>query len=161
MSDTYASCDLPQIVESPQRPVRLPLSAVTRWALAVWAGCILLGFLLVSLVTPSPLRYGTHQQMGFGPCLMRLWWSVPCPWCGMTTSLAHFVRGSWLRAWDVHPAGPLFGLGVLIQVPWCLISGWCGRIWGGSMAFVLLTTWLGLVLLVAGAVWVSRLPGLW
>lgn len=50
----------------------------------------------------------------------------PCPTCGMTTAFAHFVRGQWLRAAWVQPAGFVFALGTAawaVGCVWTLVRG--------------------------------------
>src|SRR3954467_1954768 len=41
------------------------------------------------------------------PCPLRTLTGVPCPLCGMTTSVEHMVHGHPLAALAANPAGPL------------------------------------------------------
>jgi len=55
----------------------------------------------------------------------------PCPTCGMTTAFAHFVRGQWLRALWVQPAGFVLAaatVGVALVALWTLVRGRWPRI---------------------------------
>ena len=55
------------------------------------------------------------QRVGFafgvllGPCGMKQRTGLPCPTCGMTTSVLAFARGEWLTAFYVQPAGAFLG----------------------------------------------------
>ncbi|MCG3128749.1 MAG: hypothetical protein CHACPFDD_03640 [Phycisphaerae bacterium] len=70
-----------------------------------------LGPLVVAVrLQPSPAGYGTHTQLGDGPCGMLVVTGLPCPTCGMTTAFAHAVRGRWLRAAYAQPAGFVLAL---------------------------------------------------
>ena len=44
---------------------------------------------------------------------MRTTTGFPCPTCGMTTAFAHTVRGQWLRAFLVQPAGFVLAVGTI------------------------------------------------
>lgn len=100
-----------------------------RIALAVLGVLLAAGFGLAATLEPDPRGYGTHERFGLPPCSFRLWWGLPCPSCGSTTSFAHFVRGHWGRAIESNAAA--FGLAVtaLIAIPWSLTSACLGRLW--------------------------------
>ncbi len=57
---------------------------------------VLLG--VTTQLSPSASGLGTHQQLGLPPCSTRVFFGIPCPACGMTTSWAHFVRGQFLKS---------------------------------------------------------------
>lgn len=88
---------------------------------------ICLGILgLAAYLRPDPRGWGTHAQLGTGPCGMLIMTGYPCPTCGMTTAFAHFVRGQWLRAFWVQPAGFVFALGtaaLALGCVWTLVRG--------------------------------------
>jgi hypothetical protein len=71
---------------------------------------------IAAWLTPAPRGFGTHQQLGAGPCGMLLLTGLPCPTCGMTTAFSHTVRGQWLRAFCVQPAGFLLALATIAAV---------------------------------------------
>ncbi len=107
------------------RPVTRPI-AVRLWATLVLVGCLaVLGLALY--LAPAPRGYGTHEALfGTGPCGMLVMTGLPCPTCGMTTSFSHVVRGQWLRAFYVQPAGFMLALGTIALVViciWTLIRG--------------------------------------
>lgn len=64
---------------------------------------------------------GIAQLMlvGFGlpgwPCPLRMTLGIPCPGCGLSTAMAHFLRGDWTEALTIHAFAPIFLLGMLIM----------------------------------------------
>lgn len=76
------------------------LSCGTTLAVALW-------------LRPDSRGYGTHERLGFGACGVLVATGYPCPSCGMTTAFAHTVRGQWLRAIYVQPAGFLLALATI------------------------------------------------
>ncbi|NBO19844.1 MAG: DUF2752 domain-containing protein, partial [Proteobacteria bacterium] len=50
-----------------------------------------LGLSNVRWLTPDARGLGTHEQLGLPPCGFYLWYGLPCPSCGMTTSWPHFL----------------------------------------------------------------------
>jgi hypothetical protein len=61
------------------------------------------------LLVPDPSGHGTHVQLGLAPCLPMQRWGIPCPACGLTTSVAHFAHGEWWSSIVAQPLG--FALG--------------------------------------------------
>jgi hypothetical protein len=137
------------------RPVARP-GAARFWAALVLIGCVaLLG--VAAYLKPDPRGYGTHQQLGAGPCGMLVMTGLPCPTCGMTTAFAYTVRGQFLQAFRAQPAGFLLavGTGVLaLACGWTLARGrWpMARLWLANphKLFLLL-----LVLLLGG--WAGKI----
>jgi len=83
-------------------------------ALVAAAGMFVL--LLASFVVPNPLGVGTHTQLGMPACGFYQWTGYPCITCGMTTAFAHVVRGNFIEAFTVQPAGALGALGCIAVV---------------------------------------------
>ncbi len=83
------------------------------WALglAILCGGIL-GF--AATLDPDPTGYGTHRQVGFGPCGFLLHTGWPCPTCGMTTAYADFVRGRIWRSFVDQPTGFVLALATAV-----------------------------------------------
>ncbi len=108
------------------RPVtRARITRLRLWAAAVLVGAsAVLG--LARWLKPDPRGFGTHEQLGGGPCGMMWRTGFPCPTCGMTTAFAHTVRGQWLQAAWAQPAGFVLALGTigaaLVSV-WVLVTG--------------------------------------
>ena len=97
-------------------------------ALLVLGGAtVLLG--VAAWLTPSPTGVGTHQQLGLAPCSMLLLGGVPCPTCGMTTAFSHCVRGQWISAIVVQPAGFVLALATIAAAFVSLAVLATGRVW--------------------------------
>ena len=73
-------------------------------AAAGLAGIIVAIALLLS-VQPNPAGLGTHHQLRLPPCGLLTFTGVPCPSCGVTTSMAHMARLQVLSALRVQPFG--------------------------------------------------------
>jgi Protein of unknown function (DUF2752) len=100
----------------------VPLGGISQMLLVVFEVLILTGFGLAYSVTPDPSGRGTHQQFGLPPCVILTLTKIPCPTCGMTTSFAHFVRGSWQKSAEANTSGFLLSVLSLCFLPWSLIS---------------------------------------
>ena len=88
----------------------------------------IVGVLTVALrLQPDPRGYGTHEQIGLGPCAFLASTGRPCPSCGMTTSFAWFVRCDPVRSWGANPAGSLIAPTCLVSIPWLLAASIRGR----------------------------------
>ena len=97
-------------------------------ALLVLGGAtVLLG--VAAWLTPSPTGVGTHQQLGLAPCSMLLLGGVPCPTCGMTTAFSHTVRGQWISAIVVQPAGFVLALATIAAAFVSLAVLATGKVW--------------------------------
>jgi hypothetical protein len=117
----------------------------------VFLGCLAV-LILAAWLKPDPRGFGTHAQLGTGPCGMLIMTGYPCPTCGMTTAFAHLVRGQWLRALWVQPAGFALGLGALVLTgvsAWALVRGRWPRIRLGFLSPYRL--FLGLLMLLLGS----------
>lgn len=86
-----------------QRPVRSPL-----WRAGVAPGV----FAVVYII--AQLSHVTGVPVGF--CVLKVVVGIPCPGCGVTTSIEALLRGSLARAVTVNAAGPLVLLFVIAQL---------------------------------------------
>ncbi len=79
---------------------------------------------------PDARGFGTHQQLGFPGCTLRTLFGIPCPGCGVTTSLALFARGGFVESAVVQPAGFALGITLMGVAAWLALSAGVGRgIW--------------------------------
>lgn len=122
-------------------------------------GCITIiaGFIVASSVTPDPRGYGTHQQFGLSPCRFREVLGIPCPSCGGTTSVAHFVRGEWISSAKANVAVFCLAFAGFAAIPWIQLSLWKGYLLGvhaPSKLFVTVTIGLSAIAILQ---WVWRL----
>jgi hypothetical protein len=76
------------------------------WFVFVTALAAPLGLVLLALVLrPDPRGFGTHEQLGFQPCLPIRLWNLPCPGCGVTTAVTLALHGHPLRSLATQPFG--------------------------------------------------------
>ena len=73
-------------------------------------------------VTPDPRGVGTHEQLGLPPCAPMQLWNIPCPGCGVTTSVALAAHGRILASFTNQP----FGCALALAVP--LFAFWAWRV---------------------------------
>ena len=93
-------------------------------------GCGLLALLLVArLLTPNKGGMGTHQKLGLPPCTAIMWFGIPCPSCGMTTSWSHFTRGEFVRSWQCNAGGLCLALASIGTGFWTITMAIRGRYW--------------------------------
>ncbi len=65
-------------------------------------------------LTPSIQGLGTHEQLGLPPCGFYTFTGIPCPSCGLTTSVSGWLHGeSWL-AFRSQP----FGIVIIVVLVW-------------------------------------------
>lgn len=106
-----------------------PIGWKIRSLLIGWSVFLIAGFGVAIQIKPDPRGFGTHQQFGFAPCVIRNQLSIPCPSCGMTTSFSHFVRGQIRQSAEANTAGLVLALVCVVMIPWSWISVYRKRLW--------------------------------
>ena len=144
-------------MNSIQNPSEFPIGRRGRWILGLWSVLLIAAFSVAVSLEPDPRGYGTHRALGLPPCSFQFLLGIPCPSCGMTTSIAHFVRGQFLASAQANVAGLLLGLFCAVQIPWCWISIRIGRLWKVVHPDVVVLWSLATLLLIAVFQWVIRL----
>jgi len=105
------------------------------WVVVAAATVALLGLgLLGAFVTPAPEGYGTHEQLGLPPCSSMARFGVPCPGCGVTTSVALAAHGRLVDSFLNQPFGLLVALLGALLIPWTLYGLLRGRDLGEGLA---------------------------
>ena len=94
-------------------------------AAALAAPLLLLGFGL--WLAPDSRGFGTHEKLGLPPCLLMEWFHVPCPGCGVTTSVALAAKGRFLESAKNQPFGLLVALAIPVAAVWALAGHLRGR----------------------------------
>jgi Protein of unknown function (DUF2752) len=79
------------------------------------------------LATPDARGYGTHEQLGLPPCTMMEVTGIPCPGCGVTTSISLAVHGHLVAAFLNQPFGLLVALTIPLFTGWAVWSHVAGR----------------------------------
>jgi hypothetical protein len=119
------------------------------WAILTLAALGVIGLLVLgTFATPDERGYGTHEQLGLPSCKSIEWLGIPCPGCGVTTSISLVAHGRFGDGPRNQPLGfalafaiPLFALWALrahrrgrdLYVELCLprrrtLAGWTGLI---------------------------------
>lgn len=92
----------------PLHPLRARLTA----GLVLLACGTVLG--LAAALRPEASGFGSHRQLGLGPCSVLALTGYPCPTCGMTTAFAYAVRGRVVAAFQAQPAGAALALTTVV-----------------------------------------------
>jgi hypothetical protein len=100
---------------------RDPRSRHRTWLAALVAAPLLL-LALGLWLDPDPRGYGTHEQLGLQACPTREWLDIPCPACGLTTSVALTSHGRPLEALRAHPLGPALVLAAFGAAVWAVVQ---------------------------------------
>jgi len=101
----------------------IPRRRSPRRAAGVVAALGLFTFVVAAWLSPydadgRPRASGTHRQLGLPPCRFQTMFQVPCPACGMTTSLALLMDGDLPAAWGVNWAGVIVAAMAAVAVVW-------------------------------------------
>lgn len=125
------------------------------WLVLAFALCAV-GLLVVLgvVVDPDERGFGTHERLGLPSCKPMDWWNIPCPGCGVTTSIALFAHGHFLDALRNQP----FGFATALLLPafagWAIVGSVRGRNlaaelsrwrvgwWGIALAALMLLSWI-------------------
>lgn len=136
------------------RPRRSP----EHFAVLGVAGLVLVGLCVLGLwLVPDPSGHGTHRQLGMPPCMMIELWNVPCPGCGVTTSVTLATQGHLVDAFRNQPFGLLVFLGLASFVLWSIWAQLTGRdlwVWLHTLRF---GRWGIAIGAVAGVSWVYKI----
>lgn len=89
-------------------------------------------FLLAAWLCPydsegQPLSHGTHRQLGLPPCHFQSLLGLPCPSCGMTTSVSLCMHGDFRAACRVNWAGGVVTALGIATVAWLAAIAAAGR----------------------------------
>jgi len=133
------------------------------WVLLGSAPVIAIGFVVAGLwLAPDPRGYGTHERLGMLPCLTMKLWHVPCPGCGVTTSVVLAAHAHLIASAMNQPFGFLVALALAAFVIWAPIAHLRGRdlwvdltgvrlgCWGPLAGAFLVLSWIYKIWLVRG-----------
>lgn len=82
---------------------------------------LLASMILLALATePDSRGFGTHEQLGLSPCRMMEFTGVPCPGCGVTTSVTLAAQGRPIDSFLVQPLGLLCALALPLLAIWAV-----------------------------------------
>lgn len=92
-------------------------------------GLTISALVVLSLLTPAPSGIGTHQQIIPVPCLFRLVIKIPCPSCGLTTSVVYLLHGDIINSIKAHLLGLLFMMALMAILFTSIIGMIKNRAW--------------------------------
>ncbi len=76
------------------------------------------------------LFLGANNQISmeriFGPCGFKMKYNLPCPACGMTTSMLAFFKGQIIQSAKIQPTGSILCIILLISAVLTFISAFLG-----------------------------------
>ena len=107
-------CVIPAPQEAPARTSRTVRRAGVIVALPCW-GVLLTAWLL----TARSGGYGTHEQLGLPACGWMVTRGLPCPTCGLTTSVTAAVHGDLIGSAKAN----VFGLALSVAVAAAAVAG--------------------------------------
>ncbi len=134
-----------------------PLPSSVRWISLLFGMVALGGIMVASQLRPDPSGRGTHQQLGLPPCSFVLFWNVPCPACGMTTSWTLVMRGRLASAMQANAGGAMLAIIALAYIPISCYFFLRGVATRGQWFSMLLAAALTLALLAAVVQWIVRM----
>jgi hypothetical protein len=76
--------------------------------------------LIGRLLRPSAEGVGTHQQLGLPPCAFLHLTGIPCPSCGLTTSVAHAAHLHFTQSIVTQPFGFIVFVFALLSIPFSI-----------------------------------------
>jgi Protein of unknown function (DUF2752) len=73
--------------------------------------------IIARLLRPSVDGVGTHRQLGLPPCAFLHFTGIPCPGCGLTTSVAHAARLHFYESIITQPFGLIVFIAAILTIP--------------------------------------------
>ena len=148
----------PQTDHPVDRPSLFAGRSKGHWlTLAVAAGLVVGLSVLGLLLTPDTRGVGTHEQLGLRPCLPIQLWNVPCPGCGVTTSVTLATQGDFAASVRNQPFGFTVWLGLLAFLGWVVLGLVRRRDLGEQLVAWNKTPWLWAAGVIAGLSWVYKI----
>ena len=90
-------------------------------------GAVALLVVLGVLIDPDPRGFGTHERLGLPSCKPMDWWNVPCPGCGVTTSVALAAHGRIWASIRNQPFGFVVAVGLPLFALWAVFNALRGK----------------------------------
>lgn len=120
------------------------------WLLGSWIGVVLF-VVLGRIVEPDSRGFGTHERLGLPACRLKATTGLPCPGCGVTTSLTLASQGRVAESLRNQPMGLLLAIALPLFALWALVQHLRGADVGATMG----AFFTGRVVLLGGAVFVA------
>lgn len=94
-----------------------PLTGSDKILYLATSGAASLLLLVGRLLQPSPGGVGTHEQLGLPSCTFLYFTGIPCPGCGLTTSVAHAAHLHFFESIVTQPFGFVVFLFAALSIP--------------------------------------------
>ena len=122
------------------------------------AAVVGLGMLVAgTFLSADPRGVGTHEQLGLPPCMTLELWGVPCPGCGVTTSVTLASHGRFADSFRTQPLGlALWFLGAAF-VLWSAIGHLVGVDLGRALRRMRTGPLVSVLVVIAGAAWIYKI----
>jgi hypothetical protein len=141
--------------------VAAPKRSLEHWLLL---GGTLLAALAVTVlglwIQPDPRGFGTHEQLGMAPCQFLAWTGIPCPGCGVTTSVTLAAHGHFAQSFANQPFGLIVTLLVPLAALVALVQHARGRDLGDTLRALRPGWWAAAVGVVALASWIWKIAAM-
>ena len=72
------------------------------------------------MLTPNGTGVGTHEQLGLPPCMFLKLTGIPCPSCGLTTSVTYAAHLQFGASFTAQPFGLMIALLAFASIPVCI-----------------------------------------
>jgi hypothetical protein len=125
--------------------------------LAAAAGIAISLAALGLFVAPSPSGHGTHTQLGLPPCWTMELFGIPCPGCGVTTSVVLAAHGELARSFVNQPFGCALALCMASFVAWAVWAQLSGRDLASDMRRLPRKRLLLAALAICAVAWIDKL----
>jgi hypothetical protein len=120
-------------------------------------GAVLLLAAFALWIDPDPRGYGTHEKLGLPPCAPMVWWNVPCPGCGVTTSFALAAHGELARSFLTQPLGCAIALAIPLAALVCIVGHLRGLDLRHELARRATWPWAAVVAVLVAGAWIYKL----
>lgn len=124
-------------------------------AAACAAPLVLVGAAL--LLRPSATGMGTHRQLGLPPCALEYFTSIPCPGCGVTTTVTLVAHGRPAEGLANQPFGVLVAALLALAPVWAIAGHRSGRHLGAELHALAGGRWGKLALAIAAVSWLYKI----
>ncbi|MFT7670272.1 MAG: hypothetical protein ACI8X5_002980 [Planctomycetota bacterium] len=114
---------------------------------------------LAVIAKPDARGFGTHEQLGLAPCQLLEMTGVPCPGCGVTTSVTLALQGEPAESLATQPFGLILALAWPLLTLWALVL----HLRGADVFQVLdrrKRRWIASAMLLMAASWIYKLATL-
>ncbi len=128
------------------------------WVLLGSALFIAIGFVVLGrFISPDERGFGTHERLGMPPCRMLQWSGVPCPGCGVTTSVSLAANGRFLDSIANQPFGFVCALLALAFCAWAFWNAAHRRDLGLVARTMRMRPWVRPLIVIATLSWIYKI----